>query len=58
MPQIRHEEGDLHSEPDLAAALDATDCAIIVTDHSAYDWNEVGARVQLIVDTRHALPKR
>ncbi len=58
VPQIRHEEGDLHSEPDLAAALDATDCAIIVTDHSVYDWNEVGARVQLIVDTRHALPKR
>jgi UDP-N-acetyl-D-glucosamine dehydrogenase len=58
VPIIRHDEGDLHSEPDLAAALGAADCVIIVTDHSAYDWQDIAARVRLIVDTRNALPKR
>lgn len=58
VPIIRHDDGDLRCEPDLAAALDASDCAIIVTDHSAYDWQDIAARVRLIVDTRHALPKR
>ena len=58
VPLIRHDDGDMRSEPDLAAALDATDCAIIVTDHSAYDWQDIDARVRLVVDTRHALPHR
>ena len=41
------------SEPDLEAALQAADCVIIVTDHTAYDWPAVFAKARLMVDTRH-----
>ena len=57
VPSIRHDGGDLRCEPDLAAALAAADCAIIVTDHSAYDWKDIAGRTRLIVDTRRALPR-
>jgi UDP-N-acetyl-D-glucosamine dehydrogenase len=57
VPVIRHDGGDLRSEADLGAALDAADCVIIVTDHSAYDWHDVARRARLVVDTRRALPR-
>nr|WP_293171077.1 nucleotide sugar dehydrogenase [Nannocystis sp.] len=57
VPHIRHDGGDLRCEPDLNAALDAADCAIIVTDHSTYDWQDIAGRVRLIIDTRRALPR-
>ena len=28
---------------------------MVVTDHSAYDWQWIGAHTRLIVDTRNAL---
>jgi UDP-N-acetyl-D-glucosamine dehydrogenase len=36
------------------AALAASDCVVITTDHSAYDWQWVVAGSQLVVDTRNA----
>jgi UDP-N-acetyl-D-glucosamine dehydrogenase len=30
------------------------DCVVIVTDHSQYDYAEIVARAQLVVDTRNA----
>jgi len=38
---------------DLAAALAAADCVVIVTDHDAYDWTSVRRAARLLVDTRH-----
>ena len=30
------------------------DCVVIVTDHSQYDFAEIVAKAQLVVDTRNA----
>ena len=50
---IAHNGHGFTSEPDLGAALDVADCVMIVTDHSAYDWQDVFRRAGLVVDTRH-----
>ncbi len=57
VPHIRHDATELRGEPDLNAALDAADCVLIVTDHSAYDWPAIARSARLIVDTRRALPR-
>ena len=50
-----HKEGlDLRSV-ELAGALPAADCAVVITNHSSYDWAQVAHQAGLIVDTRHAL---
>jgi UDP-N-acetyl-D-glucosamine dehydrogenase len=43
------------SSVDLLPALDRADCVVVCTDHSAYDWADVVARSDLVVDTRNAL---
>jgi UDP-N-acetyl-D-glucosamine dehydrogenase len=55
VPCIRHNGFEMAGEPDLDAALAAADCAVVVTDHSSYDWGEIKQQVRLIVDTRHAM---
>jgi UDP-N-acetyl-D-glucosamine dehydrogenase len=42
---------------DLETALLDSDCVVIATDHSAYDWEIVRHQSRLIVDTRRALYK-
>ncbi|MFN3597226.1 MAG: nucleotide sugar dehydrogenase [Rubricoccaceae bacterium] len=37
---------------DLPAALREADCTLVVTDHSAYDWDELAEHAGLVVDTR------
>ena len=34
--------------------LQSRDCVLIVTDHSAYDWNWITQHAPMIVDTRNA----
>ena len=34
--------------------LASRDCVLIVTDHSAYDWDWIAQHAPLIVDTRNA----
>ncbi len=58
VPTISHSGAELRGESDLDAALDSADCALIVTDHSSYDWAAVAARARLIVDSRRALPRK
>ena len=41
-----------HEEEDAVAEAD---CAVIVTDHSSYDWESVASASCMIVDTRNAL---
>ena len=53
VPIISHNGHDFICEPALDAALDAADCVLIVTDHSAYDWTNILAKASLVVDTRH-----
>ena len=40
---------------DLDTALGTADCVVVATDHSAYDWVEIGSLARLVVDTRHVL---
>ena len=53
VPVLRLEGVDLQAAPEAAAA-DA-DCAVIITDHTAFDWAGLVSRARLIVDTRNAL---
>jgi UDP-N-acetyl-D-glucosamine dehydrogenase len=34
--------------------LASYDCVLIVTDHSAYDYNRIVREAQLVIDTRNA----
>jgi UDP-N-acetyl-D-glucosamine dehydrogenase len=52
---LRHEGMDMDAvelTPDL---LRSVECVVIVTDHTAYDWNMIAEHSRLIVDTRNAL---
>ncbi len=40
---------------DMLTGIEAADCVVIVTDHSAVDYGAVVERSKLIVDTRNAL---
>ncbi len=53
VPAIRVDGLDLHAVPEESAA-DA-DCVVIVTDHSAFDYQALLRRARLVVDTRNAL---
>jgi UDP-N-acetyl-D-glucosamine dehydrogenase len=53
VPTIRHNGFAMAGETDLDDALGAADCAMVVTDHSCYDWAPIRQRVEMIVDTRH-----
>jgi UDP-N-acetyl-D-glucosamine dehydrogenase len=53
VPSLKLDGRELTASPEEAAA-DA-DCVVIVTDHSAFDYQGLVARSRLIVDTRNAL---
>jgi len=53
VPAVRVDGLDLEAVPEESAA-DA-DCVVIVTDHSAFDYEALVARARLVVDTRNAL---
>jgi UDP-N-acetyl-D-glucosamine dehydrogenase len=53
VPTLRLEGLRLDAEPESVAG--EADCVVIVTDHKAFDYKELVARSQLIVDTRNAL---
>ena len=54
VPQVRLESDVmLRSVPFCHELLRDAHCVVIVTDHSATDWNAVRRHSQLIVDTRH-----
>ncbi len=57
VPALKLDELNLASQ-DAAAAAEAADCVVIVTDHSAFDYDAIVARSKLIVDTRNALRGR
>ena len=55
VPRFSHNGHGLQSETDLDKALSEADCVVIVTDHSAYDWQDIRRKSTLIVDTRHVI---
>jgi len=56
-PSMRRHAIELESEPLTAELLAAQDCALIITDHRAIDWELVARHVRLVVDTRNALAR-
>lgn len=55
VPSIRLENNEVsHSTPFSAEWLKSLDCLVIVTDHTAYDWEAIVKHSPLIVDTRNA----
>ena len=55
VPCLEHGELSLKSVPESAAASDDIDCAVICTNHSAFNYAEMPKRFPLVVDTRNAL---
>lgn len=49
------DELEMVSVEDLDSALESADCVLIATDHDSYDWTDMHARAQLVVDTRATL---
>lgn len=54
VPELRHGTLDLRSTPEAEAA-NGKDCAVIVTDHAAFNYQCIVDAFPLIVDTRNAL---
>jgi len=55
VPEIDHGPHQMKATSvDAAIAADA-DCAVIITDHKAFDYPRIVASFPLIVDTRNAL---
>jgi UDP-N-acetyl-D-glucosamine dehydrogenase len=57
VPVVHDDDVDLASVPLSAATLEAADCTIIVTDHSAVDYRLVARHARALVDTRHAVAR-
>ena len=56
VPMLRVEVGeDLESVALTDTELEKADCVVIVTSHSAYEWQQVAAKAKVVVDTRNAL---
>jgi UDP-N-acetyl-D-glucosamine dehydrogenase len=55
VPRLRAESLDMYRVSNLDIALSKSDCVVVVTDHSAYDWAAVRDASQLVVDTRHVI---
>jgi UDP-N-acetyl-D-glucosamine dehydrogenase len=53
VPGLRVDGMDLESAPE--ESVTAADCVVIVTDHSAFDYQALVRRACLVVDTRNAL---
>ncbi len=54
LPRMRHHTIRLESQLLSPEFLAGQDCVLIVTDHSAYDFEEIVRHAALIVDTRNA----
>jgi UDP-N-acetyl-D-glucosamine dehydrogenase len=54
LPRMRHHRIRLDSQPLTEDFLARQDCVVIVTDHSAYDYEFVVRHSRLVVDTRNA----
>jgi UDP-N-acetyl-D-glucosamine dehydrogenase len=53
VPRLQHGRVDLRSLDE--SAVDGVDCAVICTNHGAFDYSSMPKRYPIIVDTRNAL---
>jgi UDP-N-acetyl-D-glucosamine dehydrogenase len=58
IPHLHTHDGiELDCVPDLMAAVHQSDCVLVVTNHSRYDYPAILAEAKLIFDSRNALGK-
>jgi len=57
MPRTRRHDFHLASQALTPEWLEHLDCTLVVTDHSAIDWNLVARHSRLVVDPRNACGK-
>ncbi len=55
---LAHNDWKLNSIADYLEAVQQADCVVIVTNHKAYDYEQIQKSAKLIVDTRNALGKK
>lgn len=55
VPVLEHEGWSLGSVPNLALAAGEADCVVVVTNHTAVDYQGLVREARLIFDTRNAL---
>ena len=53
--QLKHENINLESVPDLMEAVESVDCVVIITNHSQYDYQQIYEKASCIMDARNAL---
>ncbi len=58
VPELQVGDRKLAALPLTRATLTAADCAVIVTDHRAFDYDLIAREAPLIVDVRNALRER
>ena len=59
VPELRLDQDTLLIGADYSKSLlRGADCAVVVTDHSTFDWREIAAHCRVIVDTRHVYNSR
>jgi UDP-N-acetyl-D-glucosamine dehydrogenase len=54
IPQIHHNGWAMDSVTDLMAAVSASDCVLVITNHSSYDYEAIYDAARMVVDTRNA----
>lgn len=54
LPGMRHHTIRLDSMPLTEKNIESQDCVVIVTDHSAYDYNWIVQHARLVLDSRDA----
>src|SRR5262249_5849417 len=54
LPAMRHHSIHLESQPLSDEFLASQDCVVIVTDHSAYDYQRITQQAPLVIDTGNA----
>ncbi|MDP3185295.1 MAG: UDP binding domain-containing protein, partial [Anaerolineales bacterium] len=56
IPHLHTHDGlEMESVPDLMAAVRASDCVVIVTNHKVYDYQAILEAAKFIFDSRNAL---
>lgn len=59
VPRLQLEDGTVMKSATYSTQLlETADCVVIVTDHSAFDYQQMLDHARLVVDTRHVTPPR
>jgi UDP-N-acetyl-D-glucosamine dehydrogenase len=55
IPSFRHDGWGMQSVQDLMDEVEKADCVAIITNHSNYDFSEIGRKANITLDTRNCI---